>query len=213
LPFPDFGSPAGTSIATLLLPNCYFVYRGVDRGVNLRSALLHAGQDLAEMGEQPSGLRRMPSITYQGERKSLFPRDPVSGDNRTRQGEQNPSSGTRYWISLPETRLPTDPIRWGRRSVDDIWRLGYWLPTDLTGPNNIVYGLIDFSALAPYEEYRKALTDDLLHQRIAEELTRSRAVINMERSIIQRYADTKEQWACPMIPIVWLDPVLALKTT
>jgi hypothetical protein len=71
--------------------------------------------------------------------------------------------------------------------------IGYWLPTDFAGPNNIAYGLIDFLTLASYEQYRKALADDPLHQRNADELTRSGAVINMERSIIERCRDGKEQ--------------------
>jgi NIPSNAP len=71
--------------------------------------------------------------------------------------------------------------------------IGYWLPTDYARPNNIAYGLIDFLTLAAYEQYRKALADDPLHQRNADELTRSGAVINMERSIIERCGDGKEQ--------------------
>jgi hypothetical protein len=71
--------------------------------------------------------------------------------------------------------------------------IGYWLPTDFAGPNNIVYGPIDFLTLASYEQYRKALADDPLHQHNADELTRSEAVINMERSIIEHCSGEKEQ--------------------
>jgi NIPSNAP len=71
--------------------------------------------------------------------------------------------------------------------------IGYWLPTDFAGPNNIAYGLIDFLTLAGYEQYRKALVDDPLHQRNADELTHSGAVISMERSFIERCGDGKEQ--------------------
>jgi len=71
--------------------------------------------------------------------------------------------------------------------------IDHWLPTDFAGPNNIAYGMIDFLTHAPYEEYRKALADDPLHQHNADELTRSSAVINMERSIIERCNDGKEQ--------------------
>ena len=71
--------------------------------------------------------------------------------------------------------------------------IGYWLPTDFSGPNNVAYGLIDFLTLASYEQYRKALADHPLHQRNDDELTRSGAVINMERSIIERCSDGKEQ--------------------
>ena len=56
---------------------------------------------------------------------------------------------------------------------------------NFAGPNNIAYGMIDFLTHAPYEDYRKALADDPLHQHNADELTRSSAVINMERSIIE----------------------------
>lgn len=71
--------------------------------------------------------------------------------------------------------------------------IGYWLPTDFAGPNNIAYGLIDFLTLASYEQYRKTLADDPLHQRNADELIRSGAVIQMERSIIKGFSDGKEQ--------------------
>ena len=70
--------------------------------------------------------------------------------------------------------------------------VGYWKTTDYAGPTNIAYGLIDFLTLASYEQYRKALADDPLRQRNVDELTRSGAVINMERSIIERCSDGKE---------------------
>jgi hypothetical protein len=69
--------------------------------------------------------------------------------------------------------------------------VGYWLPTDFAGPTNIAYGLIDFLTLASYEQYRKALAEDALHQRNAEELTRSGAIINMDRSLLVRCSDGK----------------------
>jgi NIPSNAP len=67
--------------------------------------------------------------------------------------------------------------------------VGYWLPTDFAGPTNIAYGLIDFLTLASYEQYRKALAEDPLHQLNAEELTRSGAIVNMERSLLMRCSD------------------------
>jgi NIPSNAP len=67
--------------------------------------------------------------------------------------------------------------------------VGYWLPTDFAGPTNIAYGLIDFLSLASYELYRKALADAPLHQRNADELTRSGVILNVERSIIVRHAN------------------------
>jgi hypothetical protein len=65
--------------------------------------------------------------------------------------------------------------------------VGYFLPTDFAGPTNIAYGLIDFLTLGAYEAYRKALADDPLHKKNAGELTKSGAIVNMERSIIQRH--------------------------
>ena len=52
--------------------------------------------------------------------------------------------------------------------------------------------LIDFSTLASYEQYRRALADNPLHQRNAAELTRSGAVLSMERSIIEKCGDGNE---------------------
>ncbi len=69
--------------------------------------------------------------------------------------------------------------------------VGYWLPTDFAGPTNIAYGLIDFLTLASYEQYRKALAEDPLHQRNADELARSGAIVNMERSLLLRCSDGK----------------------
>jgi NIPSNAP len=73
--------------------------------------------------------------------------------------------------------------------------VGYWLPTDFAGPTNIAYGLIDFPTLALYEQYRQALADDPLHQRNVDELVRNGAVINMERSIIERCGDGNQPLA------------------
>jgi len=71
--------------------------------------------------------------------------------------------------------------------------VGYWLPTDYAGPVNIGYGLIDFESLGAYEQYRKALAADPLHQRNADELTRSGVIINMERSLFERCSDNRGQ--------------------
>jgi len=65
----------------------------------------------------------------------------------------------------------------------------YWLPTDFAGPNHIAYGLIDFLTLGAYEQYRKALAENPLHQRNADELARSGAVLSMERSFLERCDD------------------------
>jgi hypothetical protein len=71
--------------------------------------------------------------------------------------------------------------------------VGYWLPTDFAGPTNIAYGLIDFMTLGAYELYRKTLAADPLHQRNADELTRSGVIIKTERSLLERCHDGKEQ--------------------
>ena len=68
--------------------------------------------------------------------------------------------------------------------------VGYWLSTDDAGPVSIAYGIIDFMSLGAYEHYRKALAADPLHRHSAEELTRNAAIINMERSLIERFADS-----------------------
>ena len=67
--------------------------------------------------------------------------------------------------------------------------VGYFLPTDHAGPTDIAYGLIDFETLGAYEDYRQRLSADPLHQRNAEELTRSGVIVNMDRSIIARCSD------------------------
>lgn len=69
--------------------------------------------------------------------------------------------------------------------------LGYWLPTDFAGPTNVAYGLIDFSTLTCYEQYRKTLADHPAHRRNAEELTRNCVILNTERSIMKKYSGRK----------------------
>ena len=64
--------------------------------------------------------------------------------------------------------------------------VGYFLPTDYSGPTDEAYGLIDFPALAAYEQYRGVLAEDPDHRRNVAELERSGAVHTMARSIIQR---------------------------
>jgi hypothetical protein len=46
--------------------------------------------------------------------------------------------------------------------------------------------------LGSYEQYRRPLANNFVHQRNAEELTRSDAVLNMERSLIERCDDGKK---------------------
>jgi NIPSNAP protein len=38
--------------------------------------------------------------------------------------------------------------------------LGYFLPTQVAGPTNIAYALINFGDLAAYQRYREALLND-----------------------------------------------------
>jgi hypothetical protein len=74
-----------------------------------------------------------------------------------------------------------------RRSGGKI--VGYFLPTDFAGPTNEAYGLINFSSLAGYEQYRRALADDPLHRKNAAELERSGVIVAMNRSIIEQVVD------------------------
>lgn len=64
--------------------------------------------------------------------------------------------------------------------------LGYFLPTDFAGPTNEAFGLIDFSSLHEYEQYRDALAADPEHKKNVRRLEQSGAVLAMNRSFIQR---------------------------
>ena len=72
-----------------------------------------------------------------------------------------------------------------RRSGGNV--LGYFLPTDFSGPTNEALGLIDFSTLAAYEQYRTALANDPEHKQNVARLVESGVIVNMDRSIIQRF--------------------------
>lgn len=74
-----------------------------------------------------------------------------------------------------------EPIR---RSGGKI--VGYFLPTDFSGPTNQALGLIELPSLAVYEQYRKALADDPEHKKNVARLEQSGVVVAMNRSIIQR---------------------------
>jgi hypothetical protein len=74
-----------------------------------------------------------------------------------------------------------DPIR---RCGGQI--VGYFLPTDYAGPTNEGYGIIEFPTLASYEQYRRSLADDPDHRKYAAELTRSGAIVSMNRTFIER---------------------------
>ena len=74
-----------------------------------------------------------------------------------------------------------EPIR---RSGGKI--LGYFFPTDFSGPTNEALGLIDLPTLAEYEKYRSALANDSEHKKNVALLEQSGAVLAMSRSILQR---------------------------
>src|SRR5262250_1747274 len=71
-----------------------------------------------------------------------------------------------------------------RRSGGKI--LGYFLPTDFAGASSEALGLIEFSDLAAYEQYRRALAEDIDHKTNVAKLERSGAIVSMNRSIITR---------------------------
>jgi hypothetical protein len=74
-----------------------------------------------------------------------------------------------------------EPIR---RSGGQI--VGYFLPTDFSGPTNEALGLIEFPSLAAYEEYRGKLANDADHKKYANRLEESGVIVAMNRSIILR---------------------------
>jgi hypothetical protein len=64
--------------------------------------------------------------------------------------------------------------------------VGYFLPTEFSGPTNEALGLIEFLNLAEYEKYRKSLAEDPDHKKAAARLEESGAVLAMNRSLMQR---------------------------
>ena len=74
-----------------------------------------------------------------------------------------------------------EPIR---RSGGQV--IGYFLPTEFSGPTNEALGLIEFPSLAEYEEYRSKLASDPDHKKYAKRLEESGVIVSMNRSIIQR---------------------------
>jgi len=74
-----------------------------------------------------------------------------------------------------------EPIR---RSGGKI--LGYFFPTDFSGPTNEALGLIDLHGLAEYEKYRYTLANAPEHKKNIVQLEQSGAVLAMNRSILQR---------------------------
>jgi hypothetical protein len=74
-----------------------------------------------------------------------------------------------------------------RRSGGNI--VGYFFPTEFAGPTNKAFGLIDFSTLAAYEQYRLTLASDTDHKKNVAELETSGAVLFMNRSIVRRFEE------------------------
>jgi hypothetical protein len=74
-----------------------------------------------------------------------------------------------------------EPIR---RSGGKI--VGYFVPTDFSGPTNEAIGLIEFTSLGAYEKYRGKLANDPDHKKYAKSLEDSGAIVAMNRTIIQR---------------------------
>ena len=74
-----------------------------------------------------------------------------------------------------------EPIR---RSGGKI--VGYFLPTDFSGPTNEALGLIDLPTLAAYEQYRAALANDPEHKKNVARLEQSGVILSMHRAIIRR---------------------------
>lgn len=64
--------------------------------------------------------------------------------------------------------------------------IGYFLPTDFAGPTHEALGLIDFSTLAAYEQYRSALANNPDHKKNVARLEQTGVIVGMTRSIIQR---------------------------
>jgi hypothetical protein len=74
-----------------------------------------------------------------------------------------------------------EPIR---RSGGKI--VGYFLPTDFAGATNEALGVIEFTTLAAYEQYRERLANNPEHKRNIARLEQTGAIVSMSRSILQR---------------------------
>jgi hypothetical protein len=70
--------------------------------------------------------------------------------------------------------------------------LGYFMPTDFSGPTNEAIGLIDFPSLAEYEIYRAKLAAHALHKKYVEELQSTGALLAIQRSLVQRIEPSAE---------------------
>jgi len=70
--------------------------------------------------------------------------------------------------------------------------VGYFMPTDFSGPTNEAIGLIDFPSLAEYEIYRAKLAAHPLHKKYVEELQSAGALLAIQRSLVQRIEPSAE---------------------
>jgi NIPSNAP len=70
--------------------------------------------------------------------------------------------------------------------------LGYFMPTDFSGPTNEAIGLIDFPSLAEYEIYRAKLAAHPLHKKYVGELQSTGALLAIQRSLVQRIEPSAE---------------------
>ncbi|HEY2351343.1 MAG TPA: NIPSNAP family protein [Candidatus Acidoferrum sp.] len=70
--------------------------------------------------------------------------------------------------------------------------LGYFMPTDFSGPTNEAIGLIDFPSLAEYEIYRAKLAAHPLHKKYVEVLQKTGALLAIQRSLVQRVESSPE---------------------
>jgi NIPSNAP len=70
--------------------------------------------------------------------------------------------------------------------------LGYYTPTDFSGPTNEAIGLIDFPSLAEYEIYRAKLAAHPLHKKYVEELQSTGELLAIQGSLVQRIDPSAE---------------------
>jgi hypothetical protein len=64
--------------------------------------------------------------------------------------------------------------------------VAYYLPTKIAGPTNVALGLIDFSNLAAYEQYRERLMSDPGAVECLRRAEAAGCILNEERSFVRR---------------------------
>lgn len=93
----------------------------------------------------------------------------------------------RYTI---EARKRPDFERYARSLTKIIPRcggelVGYWLPTKFAGPTNEALGLISFSSLAAYEQYRERLAKDADNVEAIRRAEESGCILVEDRAILE----------------------------